>query len=58
MPLGALLMSLYIGYKYKTTLITNECGIRRGRVLDLCYRFIVPVAMLVVLYGQLRDFLG
>lgn len=58
MPLGALLMSLYIGYKYKTTLITNECGIRRGRVLDLCYRFIVPIAMLVVLYGQLRDFLG
>lgn len=58
MPLGALLMSLYIGYKYKTDLITHECGIRRSRVLDLCYRFIVPIAMLVVLYGQLKDFLG
>lgn len=58
MPLGALLMSLFIGYKYQTDLVTHECGIRRSRVLEVCYRFIVPIAMLVVLYGQLKDFLG
>ncbi len=58
MPLGALLTSLYIGYKYKTTLITDECRMGRSRVLDLCYRFIVPITMLVVLYGQLKNFLG
>lgn len=58
MPLGALLMSLYIGYKYKPTLITDECGMHPSRLLSVCFRVIVPIAMVVVLYGQLKDFLG
>lgn len=57
MPLGALLMSVYIGYRYKTTLITKECGITHSRTLDLCYKVIVPIAMILVLYGQLKNFL-
>ena len=57
MPLGAMLMSVYIGYRYQTSLITQECGIAQSRTLDLCYKVIVPIAMLVVLYGQLKSFL-
>jgi len=64
MPLGALLMSLIIGWKLKTTVIKEEVeaspGIKMKRYgfWDICFKFIVPVAMALVLMGQLDDFFG
>ena len=58
MPLGALLTSLLIGWRYGTKTITDECGIRENRLLTICYKVIVPIVMLVVLYGQIRSFFG
>lgn len=58
MPLGALLLSIFIGYRYGTKTVTDECGMKPNRVLEICYKFIVPVIMAVVLYGQISSFLA
>ena len=63
MPLGALMMSLLIGWKWKTDLVMDECmesGHKpwgRG-FFDICFKFITPIGMLVVLYGQITSFFG
>ncbi|NCC68016.1 MAG: sodium-dependent transporter [Clostridia bacterium] len=63
MPLGALLMSALIGWSFKTKTIKEECevsGIKFWgfKFFDICFKFVVPIAMLFVLYGQLVDFFG
>lgn len=64
MPLGALVMGLLIGWKYKTKdAIVDECeaeGLKfKGYgFYNICFKYIVPIGMLVVLYGQLTDFFG
>jgi SNF family Na+-dependent transporter len=63
MPLGALMMSLLIGWKFKTDMVLEECEADgkkswgRG-FFDVCYKFITPLGMLVVLYGQITSFFG
>lgn len=62
MPLGALIMSLLIGWKFKTrNLVVPECeqsGHKFGAFgfYDICFKFIVPVIMAIVLYAQVIDF--
>ncbi|MDY3869135.1 MAG: sodium-dependent transporter, partial [Pyramidobacter sp.] len=62
MPLGALLMSLLIGWKFGIGLIEEEVALTPGKKLrapfltDMCFKFIVPIILLVVLYAQLQDF--
>jgi NSS family neurotransmitter:Na+ symporter len=64
MPLGAMLMSLLIGWKLKTTLIKEEVEATPGYQMraynfwDICFKFVVPAVMLLVLLGQLDDFFG
>ncbi|NLC73237.1 MAG: sodium-dependent transporter [Ruminococcaceae bacterium] len=61
MPLGALFMSFLIGWKYKPSTVFDECEQNgnkfRGKLFfTLCFKFVVPVAMLFVLWGQVKDF--
>lgn len=64
MPLGALLMAAIIGWVLKTTAIKEEVEASPGVQLaaykfwDVCFKFIVPIAMVFVLMGQLDDFFG
>ena len=63
MPLGALIMSFAIGWIWKLDMVVAECEASGCRFwgkgfFNLCYRFITPIGMLVVLYGQLTGFFG
>ncbi len=64
MPLGALVMSVLIGWVFKTRLVGEECelsghgGFKARGFFDVAFKFIVPIIMLVVLYAQVMDFFG
>ncbi|MDW5300261.1 MAG: sodium-dependent transporter [Sedimentibacter sp.] len=63
MPLGAILMSVMIGWILKTDIIKSEVeegGIKMKAYAfwDICFKFIVPIGILFVLMGQLDDFFG
>lgn len=64
MPLGAILMSLIIGWGLKTKVIKDEVEASPGvqmvayKFWDICFKFIVPIGMVFVLLGQLDDFFG
>lgn len=61
MPLGAMLMSIIIGWVIKTKAVKEEVE-QNGNELkgftfwDICFKFIVPIVMVVVLIGQLQGF--
>lgn len=61
MPLGAMIMSIIIGWALKTKTVKEEVE-QNGHVLknltfwDICFKFIVPVVMVIVLIGQLEGF--
>ena len=64
MPLGALLMSLMIGWELGPEIVKNECEATPGHRMSsygffkICIRFITPLCMLLVLYGQVCTFFG
>ena len=63
MPLGALVMSVLIGWVWKPKLIKDECeltGVKFWgyKYFSFCFKFVVPVVMLIVLYAQIVDFFG
>ena len=63
MPLGALVMSVLIGWVWKPKLIKEECeltGVKFWgyKYFEVCFKFIVPVVMAIVLYAQVLDFFG
>ena len=64
MPLGAILMSLIIGWALKTKTIKEEVEASPGvqmvayKFWDICFKFIVPIGIFLVLIGQLDDFFG
>ena len=63
MPLGALVMSVLIGWVWKPKLIKDECeltGVKFWgyKYFSFCFKFVVPVVMLIVLYAQIMDFFG
>ena len=62
MPLGALLMCLMISWELKPDTLRQEIllnGENRPWVYDffrLCVKYITPLCMLMILYGQISDF--
>ena len=62
MPFGALAMSVLIGWVYKTkNAVVPECEQSGHKFwgygfFNVCFKFIVPVLMAFVLYGQISDF--
>jgi NSS family neurotransmitter:Na+ symporter len=60
MPLGALLMSIMIGWEIKPKTILEEVHIGGTKKLDaffsFCIKFLAPLGMLLILAGQLNDF--
>ncbi|MEL7646691.1 MAG: sodium-dependent transporter [Sedimentibacter sp.] len=64
MPLGAILMSVLIGWVLKTNIVKEEVEASDGIKMkayafwDFCFKFIVPIGILFVLLGQLDDFFG
>ena len=60
MPLGAMLMSIMIGWEIKPQTILEEVHIGGTKKLDaffsFCIKFIAPLGMLLILAGQLNDF--
>ena len=61
MPLGALLMSLMIGWEIGPEVIKEEVE-KSGHPMGgygffgICVKFITPLCMILILYGQLKDF--
>lgn len=64
MPLGALIMSLLVGWFIGPKAIYDEVTAQRTpfpkalyRFYSVCIRFVAPMAMAFILYGMLRDFI-
>ena len=61
MPLGALLMSIMIGWELGPDVVKEECE-RSGHAMSgygffkVCIKFITPLCMILVLYGQIKEF--
>lgn len=60
MPVGALLMSIMVGWEIKPGTLLDEVHLGYSGKFDLfykiCIKFITPVGMLLVLAGQVNDF--
>ena len=61
MPLGALLMSLCIGYELKPQFVDEECCLEgnafKSKIFfNICIKSITPILMVLVLLGQLDSF--
>ncbi len=63
MPLGALLMSLMIGWEIGPEVVKEECE-QQGNTLPtygfftVCVKIVTPLCMLLILYGQVASFFG
>ena len=62
MPLGALLMSIMVGWEIKPQTLLDEIHSGASRKIDgffaFCIKFIVPLGMALILLGQVNDFFG
>lgn len=63
MPIGALVMSILIGWFWKTDVVKEECEASGNRFIgykyfSICFKYVVPIVMCIILYAQLRDFFG
>ena len=64
MPLGAMIMSIIIGWIIGTKTVKGEVEETPGvkmkgfKFWEICFKFIVPIVMVVVLVSQLMDFFG
>ena len=62
MPLGALLMSLMIGWEVGPEMVKEECE-QSGHAMGsygffkICVKFITPLCLILILYGQIKEFL-
>ena len=61
MPLGALLMSLMLGWEIGPDLVKEESEQEGNKLkswgfFKICVRFITPLLMVLVLYGQIKEF--
>ena len=62
LPFGALLMSLLIGWKFKTkNLVVTECEQSGHKFwgygfFNFCFKWVTPIGMVIVLIGQIMDF--
>ena len=63
MPLGAMIMSILIGWVFGTKMVAEECEasgkpFKAYKYFDICFKYVVPVIMAIVLYAQVTSFLG
>jgi NSS family neurotransmitter:Na+ symporter len=62
MPLGALLMSIMVGWEIKPKTLLDEihigCNAKIDAFFSFCIKFIAPLGMILILLGQLNDFLA
>ena len=62
MPLGALLMSIMVGWEIKPKTLLDELHSGASDKIDgffsFCVKFIVPLGMMLILLGQVNDFFG
>ena len=62
MPLGALLMSIMVGWEIKPKALLDEIHSGASSKIDsfftFCVKFIVPLGMVLILLGQINDFFG
>ena len=64
MPLGGLLMTLMIGWEIGPEMVKDECEATVGHKMSsypffkVCCKYITPLCMLLILYGQLKSFFG
>ena len=61
MPLGAMIMTFGIGWIWKLDMIVEECEASGHKFwgktfFNICYKFITPIGMAFVLYGQITSF--
>ena len=61
MPLGALLMTFMVAYEIGTDVVKNEieqCGNKftAFKFYNICVRYVAPLGLLLVLYGQIKQF--
>ena len=61
MPLGAMIMAFGIGWIWKIDMVVEECEASGHKFwgktfFDICYKFITPIGMAFVLYGQITSF--
>ena len=62
MPLGGLLMTLMIGWEIGPEVVKDECEATEGHRMSsypffkVCCKYITPLCMLLILYGQLKSF--
>ena len=61
MPLGALLMCLCIGWELGPKMVDDECCLEGQSFMmkgffNICVKFITPLCMILVLYGQIKEF--
>ena len=61
MPLGALLMCLCIGWELGPKVVDDECclegqSFKMKGFFNICVKFITPLCMILVLYGQIKEF--
>lgn len=63
MPIGGLLMAIMIGWEYGTENIRDEIMLEGNKfksykLYRVCIRFVVPVMMLLILFGQISEIFG
>lgn len=65
MPLGALVMSILVGWVIGPKVIRSEVSLEGNTMKDglysffsICIRFVAPVAMAFILYGQVTTFIS
>lgn len=62
MPLGGLLMTIMIGWELGPDLVKRECEATPGHKMStygffkICVKFITPLCMVLILYGQIKSF--
>ena len=61
MPVGAMIMAFAIGWIWKMDFVVEECEASGHKFwgkafFNICYKFITPIGMIVVLYGQITSY--
>ena len=62
MPFGGLLMTIMIGWELGPDLVKRECEATPGHKMStygffkICVKFITPLCMVLILYGQIKSF--
>ena len=61
MPLGALMMTLMVGWELGPDVVKDECeasghAMASYGFFKVCIKYITPLCMILVLYGQIKEF--